>query len=135
MAGGSLIAMDAEQKRAANGQFGSGGGSSGGSLKTPDDHLKSYFGWNDENGKTAKRVHAIQDKSGRTVDWTTGNVARAEKSAKYRPEDGHKIVKIDHKSYNKTAHDEAPNVASMSGEAGRQARKLARDCNTGRFRP
>ncbi len=28
-----------------------------------------------------------------------------------------------------------PYVASMSGEAGRQARKLARDCNTGRFRP
>lgn len=29
----------------------------------------------------------------------------------------------------------APNTASMSGEAGRQARKLARDCNSGRFRP
>lgn len=28
-----------------------------------------------------------------------------------------------------------PGATSMSGEAGRQARKLARDCNTGRFRP
>ena len=35
----------------------------------------------------------------------------------------------------KAAKDEAPPAYNMSGEAGRMARKQARDCMNGRFRP
>lgn len=98
MAGGSLIAMDAEQQRAANGQFGSGGKISF-HEDDPNSRKPSSQEWKDHWKGEAQRLR------------DEGKISSAK------------------------AKDEAPPAYNMSGEVGRQARKLARDCNTGRFRP
>lgn len=88
------LAQDAEQKRDADGKFGSGGG--GGERK-------------------------ILGKTGRTKE---------EYEEHLRSSGSPETL-----SRKKSAKDsEAPFPSTMQGEAGRQARQQARDCNTGRFR-
>lgn len=117
MAGGSLIAMDAEQQRAANGQFGSGGGEAGEKTKTSTSALKTKL-----EGMSHEKL---------TSSLKNPNVDPAIKKHIEKELDS----RADRGTSKGLGEDAEPYVASMSGEAGRQARKLARDCNTGRFRP
>jgi ADP-ribose pyrophosphatase YjhB (NUDIX family) len=114
--GDSALGRDAafeesKHPRAENGQFGSGGGGSP-SKKNAGHYLQSYFNHERPEGQSAASVHVVLDKDGEVVDWSTGRVNRLGNSGKYRPEDGHRIVKLS-----------AQQVASAKGDVGKALEK------------
>lgn len=120
---GRFIAMDAEQKRDSDGKFGSGGGS--GEKKAPPSpqneahHLVKAFGERGAIAEVNERLRSYKGKAG------------LEKAHEHWTKVKESISNGSHKNL---ASDVELESSNLQGEAGRQARKIARDCMSGRFR-
>lgn len=104
----SPMAMDAEQKRDADGRFGSGGASAK-SKQTREEKLR------------AEVQAGIRPKAEKP--WQKSEKGFGGMTIPKRPWAAFGDSDID-----------PDRAASLQGEAGRQARQQARDCNTGRYR-
>lgn len=143
----AAVAMD-EQKRDADGKFGSGGGSSApgmggrgrlfhsgevGSTPGVGEHRNGPKELTSKGSTKFKEGTKVTFKtpSGKTRTGTVHGPAASE---------GKVLIKTGGHSYHSihesaVAQDsEAPNPTTLQGEAGRMARQQARDCMTGRFR-
>lgn len=127
------LAMD-EQKRDADGRFASGSGSSKPGVEEHQDEPKELTWKGSTKFKEGTKV-TFKTPSGKTLSGIVRGPAASEGKVLIKtPRGGRYSI---HESA--VAQDEAPDPYNMQGEAGREARKAARqivrDCNTGRFRP